>query len=66
MVAELLVNAAVTTAAAMFLIAMASSFAWLLAWAGFGTSVLEVLAQFRQYHCTFADRHFHLDPWPFY
>ena len=44
MVAELLVNAAVTTAAAMFLIAMASSFAWLLAWAGFGASVLEVLA----------------------
>ena len=43
LVAELLVNAAVTTAAAMFLIAMASSFAWLLAWAGFGASVLEVL-----------------------
>lgn len=43
LVAELLVNAAVTTAAAMFLIAMATSFAWLLAWAGFGAAVLEVL-----------------------
>lgn len=42
-VAELLVNAAVTTAAAMFLIAMATSFAWLLAWAGFGAAVLNVL-----------------------
>lgn len=36
-------DAAVTTAAAMFLIAMATSFAWLLAWAGFGSAVLEVL-----------------------
>lgn len=43
LVAELLVNAAVTTAAAMFLIAMATTFAWLLAWAGFGAAVLEVL-----------------------
>ncbi len=43
LVAELLVNAAVTTATAMFLIAMATSFAWLLAWAGFGAAVLEVL-----------------------
>lgn len=43
LVMELLVNAAVTTAAAMFLIAMATSFAWLLAWAGFGAAVLEVL-----------------------
>lgn len=43
LVYELLVNAAVTTAAAMFLIAMATSFAWLLAWAGFGAAVLEVL-----------------------
>ncbi|MEM8728322.1 MAG: TRAP transporter large permease [Pseudomonadota bacterium] len=43
LVAELLVNAAVTTAAALFLIAMATSFAWLLAWAGFGAAVLEVL-----------------------
>ncbi|MDJ0627591.1 MAG: TRAP transporter large permease [Rhodobacter sp.] len=44
LVAELLVNAAVTTAAAMFLIAMATTFAWLLAWAGFGAAVLEVLS----------------------
>ena len=43
LVADLLVNAAVTTAAAMFLIAMATTFAWLLAWAGFGASVLAVL-----------------------
>lgn len=43
LVAELLINAAVTTAAAMFLIAMATSFAWLLAWAGFGAAVLDVL-----------------------
>ncbi|MBO6755004.1 MAG: TRAP transporter large permease [Roseibium sp.] len=43
LVAELLVNAAITTAAAMFLIAMATSFAWLLAWAGFGAAVLDVL-----------------------
>jgi tripartite ATP-independent transporter DctM subunit len=42
-VGTLLVNAAVTTAAAMFLIAMATSFAWLLAWAGFGAAVLSVL-----------------------
>ncbi|MDE0210576.1 MAG: TRAP transporter large permease, partial [Boseongicola sp.] len=40
---KLLVDAAVTTAAAMFLIAMATSFAWLLAWAGFGAAVLDVL-----------------------
>ena len=43
LVGKLLVDAAVTTAAAMFLIAMATSFAWLLAWAGFGSSVLDVL-----------------------
>lgn len=43
LVGELLVDAAVTTAAAMFLIAMATSFAWLLAWAGFGAAVLNVL-----------------------
>lgn len=43
LVGELLVDAAVTTAAAMFLIAMATSFAWLLAWAGFGSAVLEIL-----------------------
>lgn len=43
LVAELLVDAAVTTAAAMFLIAMATSFAWLLAWGGFGAAVLNVL-----------------------
>lgn len=43
LVAQLLVDAAVTTAAAMFLIAMATSFAWLLAWAGFGAAVLDVL-----------------------
>ncbi len=43
LVGELLVSAAVTTAAAMFLIAMATSFAWLLAWAGFGAAVLDVL-----------------------
>jgi tripartite ATP-independent transporter DctM subunit len=40
---KLLVDAAVTTAAAMFLIAMATSFAWLLAWSGFGSAVLDVL-----------------------
>ena len=40
---KLLVDAAVTTAAAMFLIAMATSFAWLLAWEGFGAAVLDVL-----------------------
>lgn len=44
LVGKLLVDAAVTTAAAMFLIAMATSFAWLLAWAGFGAAVLEVLS----------------------
>ena len=43
LVGELLVDAAVTSAAAMFLIATASSFAWLLAWAGFGVAVLDVL-----------------------
>ena len=44
LVGKLLVDAAVTTAAAMFLIAMATSFAWLLAWAGFGAAVLDVLS----------------------
>ena len=43
LIGKLLVDAAVTTAAAMFLIAMATSFAWLLAWAGFGSAVLGVL-----------------------
>ncbi|MEZ5824326.1 MAG: TRAP transporter large permease [Geminicoccaceae bacterium] len=43
LVGELLIDAAVTTAAAMFLIAMATSFAWLLAWGGFGAAVLDVL-----------------------
>ena len=43
LVGKLLVDAAVTSAAAMFLIAMATSFAWLLAWAGFGAAVLDVL-----------------------
>ncbi|TRD22008.1 TRAP transporter large permease [Palleronia caenipelagi] len=43
LVGTLLIDAAVTTAAAMFLIAMATSFAWLLAWAGFGAAVLGVL-----------------------
>lgn len=38
--AKLLVDAAVTTSAAMFLIAMATSFAWILAWGGFGERVL--------------------------
>ncbi|MCY4190795.1 MAG: TRAP transporter large permease [Rhodospirillaceae bacterium] len=50
---ELLVDAAVTTAAAMFLIAMATSFAWLLAWEGFGAAVLEVLGGVTS-HPTFA------------
>jgi len=44
LVAKLLVDAAVTTAAAMFLIAMATSFAWLLAWSGFGGAVLGLLS----------------------
>ena len=43
LVANLLINASVTTAVAMFLIAMASSFAWLLAWGGFGATVLNQL-----------------------
>lgn len=43
LVGQLLVDSAVTTAAAMFLIAMATSFAWLLAWGGFGAAVLDVL-----------------------
>lgn len=43
LVSKLLIDAAVTTAAAMFLIAMATSFAWILAWHGFGESVLTVL-----------------------
>lgn len=44
-IADLFVQAAIITAAAMFLIAMATSFAWLLAWGGFGGSVLSVLSQ---------------------
>ena len=43
LVGELLVDSAVTTAAAMFLIAMATSFAWLLAWGGFGAAVFNIL-----------------------
>ncbi len=43
LIGRLLVDAAVTTAAAMFLIAMATSFAWLLAWDGFGSAVLGML-----------------------
>ncbi len=43
LVGKLLIDAAVTTAAAMFLIAMATSFAWILAWNGFGASVLGLL-----------------------
>jgi len=43
LIGKLLIDAAVTTAAAMFLIAMATSFAWLLAWSGFGSTVLDVL-----------------------
>jgi TRAP-type C4-dicarboxylate transport system permease large subunit len=41
-VADLLVNAAITTAAVMFLIALATSIAWLAAWAGFGAAVLNI------------------------
>lgn len=44
-IADLFVQAAIITAAAMFLIAMATSFAWLLAWGGFGSAVLSVLSQ---------------------
>lgn len=40
---DLLVNAAVTTTICLFVIATASAFAWLLAWEGFGTSVLNLL-----------------------
>jgi len=40
---DLLVRAAVTTTICLFVIAMASGFAWLLAWEGFGTSVLNLL-----------------------
>ncbi|MDF2183981.1 TRAP transporter large permease [Grimontia hollisae] len=43
LIGKLLIDASVTTSAAMFLIAMATSFAWLLAWAGFGTAIMEVL-----------------------
>ena len=42
--ADLLVQSAITTASAMFLIAMATSFAWLLAWGGFGSAVLSFLS----------------------
>ncbi len=41
---DLLVQAAITTAAAMFLIAMATSFAWLLAWGGFGSWMISFLS----------------------
>jgi C4-dicarboxylate transporter DctM subunit len=40
---DLLVRAAVTTTICLFVIAMASGFAWLLAWEGFGTSVINLL-----------------------
>lgn len=40
---DLLVNAATTTAIALFVIALASAFAWLLAWGGFGDIVLKAL-----------------------
>ena len=43
-IADLFVQAAIVTATAMFLIAMATSFAWLLAWGGFGAAVLSVLS----------------------
>ena len=43
-IANLFVQAAIVTATAMFLIAMATSFAWLLAWGGFGAAVLSVLS----------------------
>ncbi len=43
--ADLLVQSAITTASAMFLIAMATSFAWLLAWGGFGSAVLSFLSR---------------------
>jgi len=40
---ELLVSAAITTTICLFVIATASAFAWLLAWQGFGASVLSIL-----------------------
>lgn len=40
---ELLVSASITTTICLFVIAMASMFAWLLAWQGFGASVLALL-----------------------
>ena len=43
-ICDLLVQSAVTTAAAMFLIAMATSFAWLLAWGGFGSWMMSLLS----------------------
>ena len=43
-ICDLLVQAAITTAAAMFLIAMATSFAWLLAWGGFGSWMISFLS----------------------
>ena len=39
----LLVSAAITTTICLFVIATASAFAWLLAWQGFGASVLSIL-----------------------
>lgn len=42
---DLLVSAAITTTICLFVIATASMFAWLLAWQGFGASVLTVLLQ---------------------
>lgn len=41
--AQLFINAAITTSAAMLVIAFASAFAWLLAWSGFGATVLQTL-----------------------
>ena len=43
-ICDLLVRSAITTAAAMFLIAMATSFAWLLAWGGFGSWMISLLS----------------------
>ena len=42
-IGELLVSAAITTTICLFVIATASMFAWLLAWQGFGASVLALL-----------------------
>lgn len=46
--ADLLVSAAVTTTICLFVIATASAFAWLLAWEGFGATVLRILFRVTQ------------------